>query len=189
MRIPGGDPGHGGARAGAGRPRQVGGGADPDSQARPLDPDTQLPVPRHGGTGQSSAAERNESPQKIVMNEIQTEIDTIIGGTGNVQITKVMMKGLAIIALGSLVHASRRGNVRASMYILDRFLGTPDKPFQDEVAAMSEEQVKARLREELTFYGMYTPGQVDQLVENAFNRAPETVEEVTDALTQSIPRR
>ena len=52
----------------------------------------------------------------------------------------------AVAVWGSLLLKAMRGSEKAQMYLLDRALGVPDKPYADRAEEMTREEVDAEMR-------------------------------------------
>lgn len=59
--------------------------------------------------------------------------------------TEELMHSMVGEALAVVMHHYRNGSLKAAMYIIDRGLGVPDKPFSEAVANMTKEEVEAEM--------------------------------------------
>lgn len=75
----------------------------------------------------------------------------------NIPASESLVKRLAIMGLATLAYRARRGDTRSSMYLVDRCLGTPDKPFVEVVANMTLDQAQQALFKELVESGITEP--------------------------------
>ena len=125
----------GGARAGAGRP--VGRG-------RPKLDDF-LPVELKRKLGRPSRAELRRSAPQIMAEAIARE-SQVIDAAG---ITEALIRRLVLRALACLRYHTRRGNLKAAMYLVDRCIGAPQRPFAEEVLTYTEAELQAAFVSEL----------------------------------------
>lgn len=85
--------------------------------------------------------------------------------------TDDLMRSLAGEALATIRYHSKRGSLKAAMYLVDRCLGVPDQPFQQEVSTMTREEAEAALLAEFKAQG-FTEEVARGLVEASRRPAP-----------------
>ena len=72
----------------------------------------------------------------------------------NISITQSLVNRLAIVGLSAITYHARRGSLKAGQYLTDRALGSCERPFNERVMEMTEEQAKMELLNEFTSAGL-----------------------------------
>ena len=67
----------------------------------------------------------------------------------SIPITHSLINRLAVIGLAGVAHKARRGSEKASMYLVDRGMGTPEAPFKEQLNTLNLEEATALLKQEL----------------------------------------
>ena len=97
---------------------------------------------RRPGSGRKPKGHLEPSVSRLV----EETIDETLGQFRQVGITEPLLRELAIQGLASIYYHARRGNLKASMYLVDRLLGTPERPFSATLKDMTEDEVRAELQ-------------------------------------------
>jgi hypothetical protein len=122
-------------------------------------------TPGHGGarpgSGRPPRSELRKSPERLVAEQIEETL----GSIRKVGITGDLVREMAMQGLATIYHHSRRGNLKASMYLVDRLLGTPDKPYSEQLEEQSPDEVKTSLVEILTHEGGFSAELATRIVE------------------------
>lgn len=138
-------------------------------------------MPRGGkrpGAGRPRKGEQKQSVTKVVL----TQLDETLEYIRKVGITPELISEVAMQSLATLFHAARRGNLKASIYLLDRFMST-EVPFTAQADQLPEADVKARMVEILVgagFESHVASGIVDLL-------AAAPAEDRHQALPEGLP--
>jgi hypothetical protein len=85
--------------------------------------------------------------------------------------TDDLMRSLAGRGLATVLYHCKRGSLKAAIYLVDRCLGVPDQPFQQEVSTMTKEEAEAALFAEFKAQG-FTDEVARGLVEASRRPAP-----------------
>jgi hypothetical protein len=67
----------------------------------------------------------------------------------SIPITQALIGRLAVLSLAGLAYRARRGSEKAQMYLVDRCLGTPQKPFKESVNDLDMDETLQWLAQEL----------------------------------------
>ena len=147
----------GGPREGAGRRP---GGAQKKEQthhwgsAAPGTVGTASQPPR-GKVGRPPKTEQNASVSEVVMATVDAELEQIQKLRYSDNLARQMgLEGLACIR----AHA-RRGNVRCGIWLAEKMLGQPERPYAERLEAMSEAEVDDEITSLLTKLGLPAPVQ------------------------------
>lgn len=65
--------------------------------------------------------------------ESETELKSLLGGA---KVTVEFLNLMCLTGYATLFALARRGDRRASQYLVDRLMGVPDRPFAQEVQAL-----------------------------------------------------
>jgi hypothetical protein len=90
------------------------------------------------------------------------------------RVTVEFLNLMCITGFATLFALARRGDRRASQYLIDRFMGLPDRPFREEVQAMDALTSAKTLYRELKACGHSAPealAQVERLSARALSTA------------------
>jgi hypothetical protein len=125
-------------------------------------PDRQSPL--HEGL----ALARDEAMREFIefaMGEPLPTNRAVTSADFNIPADENLVKKLAVMGLATLAYRARRGDTRSAMYLVDRCLGTPDKPFVEKVANMNLSEAQTALKTELLDSGI-SEKLADQMVES-----------------------
>lgn len=113
------------------------------------------PCPGWGGKRAGAGRPRKSEQRRTVEQVVLSETEHVLVEIRTVGPTEALVRELGLQSLATLLEATRRGNLKAAIFLLDRVLGAaPEPSTAEKLADCSRETVIAFLEERIATAGL-----------------------------------